>query len=369
MRVGVISANWGMHAHLPAWHAMEGVEVRAVCTSRQETAEAAKARFGLEKAYWNHADMAADPELDIIDVGTRPDLRRDMVLSALRNGKHVFAAANFAADLAAAREMRDAARAAGRVLVLDSTLAQAPAHRRARQLLDEGFLGTPHSVTTRFMISLFNGPQPIGDGWRWFGKRSHGASAIRNLGTHSLHLLVSLLGDIESVTAEAKIAVPTWSFPNGDRIETEVEDTAHLLLRFRNGVIGTVALGWASPGLSGWRMELGGDKGTIMTSGEGMWFPSGPDVELWTGRDAQPLAKEPLSRALLHPPGLSFPPDGQFPPQTYDIAGVMQGFVGQIRGQGHAQPDAGRAYHVEAVLEAARISAAEGRRVDVASLD
>ena len=43
LRVGIISAAWGTFAHLPAWRAVPGVEVTAVCTSRQETAEAAAA--------------------------------------------------------------------------------------------------------------------------------------------------------------------------------------------------------------------------------------------------------------------------------------------------------------------------------------
>ncbi|MET0361902.1 MAG: Gfo/Idh/MocA family oxidoreductase [Sphingobium sp.] len=369
LRVGVISAHWGMVAHLPAWHALEGVEVHAVCTSRRETAEAAKAQYGLKRAYWDHAEMAADPDLDIIDVGTRPDLRRDMVIAALAQGKHVFAAANFAANIAAAREMRDAAKAAGKVVVLDSTLAEAPAHRQARRLIEEGFLGTPQTVATRLMISLFNGPKPIGDDWRWFGNRAHGASAMRNLGTHSLHLLVSLLGPVASVDADARIAIPEWNFPNGDRVVTEVEDTAHLLLRFENGVIGTAALGWSSPGLLGWRMELGGDRGTIMTRMEGGWFPSGPDIELWTGRDAEPLKQQQLDPELVDSPGLNFPEDGAYPPQTRDIALVMRGMVDEIRGQGRGQPDVDRAFHVEAVLEAARIAVAERRRVDVAGIE
>src|SRR5258705_2339559 len=183
--------------------------------------------------------MAADPDLDIIDVGTRPDLRRDMVLAAIAHGKHVFAAANFAADIDAAREMRDAARAAGVVTALDSAIAQAPAHRRVKELIAEGMLGRRVSVATRLNMPLFHGPAPVGDHWRWFAKRAHGASALRNLGTHSLHLLVDLLGPIEEVTALGSIGLPEWRFPDGDVIVPEVEDSAHLLLRFASGVIGT----------------------------------------------------------------------------------------------------------------------------------
>ena len=49
LRVGIISANWGTFAHLPAWRSIPGVEVVAICTSRRETAEAAAKKHGIEK--------------------------------------------------------------------------------------------------------------------------------------------------------------------------------------------------------------------------------------------------------------------------------------------------------------------------------
>jgi hypothetical protein len=99
LRVGIISANWGAFAHLPAWRAVPGVEVVGICTSRRETAEAAAARCGIERPYWNALDMAADPNIDIVDCGTRPNIREAMVLASLRSGKHVYNAIPFAATL------------------------------------------------------------------------------------------------------------------------------------------------------------------------------------------------------------------------------------------------------------------------------
>jgi predicted dehydrogenase len=134
-----------------------------------------------------------------------------------------------------------------------------------------------------------------------------------------------------------------------------------LLLRFASGVIGTVAVSWATPALVGWRMELSGDHGTIVTRAPGNYFPSGVGVELLTGADAQPLAREDLPSRLLASPDLEFSEDGRFPPQTPDIARVMLSLVRAIREGGSASPDFERAYHVEAVLEAARL-AIYGRR-------
>jgi predicted dehydrogenase len=55
LRVGIISAAWGGFAHLPAWRALPGVEVTAICTSRRETAEAAAQRLGIARPFWDAA--------------------------------------------------------------------------------------------------------------------------------------------------------------------------------------------------------------------------------------------------------------------------------------------------------------------------
>lgn len=350
LRVGVVSANWGMIAHLPAWQ-VNGVEVAAVCTSREETARAAATKYGIERYYWNVAEMAADPTLDIIDVGTRPDLRRDMVLSALGQGKHVLAAANFAADLDSARAMRDAARQAGRVAMLDSTLAVIPAHRQVKAMIDRGSIGRVVAINARLQISLFAGEAQVGNGWRWFGTKSHGASAMRNLGTHALHLLTELLGPVESVTAQQALALSEWRFPDGTTQRPEVNDTAQLMLRFTNGTIGTLSVGWATPALAGWAMQIDGETGTLVTRADGAWFPTTQSVEMFCGAGAQPLAALAVDPAI-EPAPFIMPPN--CPPQADDIARLIRRFAAAIDGRNTApQPDFERAFHVEAVLDAA----------------
>lgn len=108
LKVGIIGANYTLNHHTPAWRLQPGVEVAAICTAHRETAEAAAAEFGIPKAYWNLADLVADPELDIIDVGTRPSLRYDMVVAALEHGKHVYNCIPFATSTAEADHLNRA---------------------------------------------------------------------------------------------------------------------------------------------------------------------------------------------------------------------------------------------------------------------
>ena len=98
LRVGIMSANWGAFAHLPAWRSIPGIEVVAICTSRRETAEAAAKRCGIAAPFWDAQAMAAHPDIDILDCGTRPSVRDPVVASALRNGKHVYNAIPFRSE-------------------------------------------------------------------------------------------------------------------------------------------------------------------------------------------------------------------------------------------------------------------------------
>jgi len=293
--------------------------------------------------------MCADSELDIIDVGTRPDLRAPMVLAALANRKHVYASANFAPDLKTARIMRDAAREAGTVCTLDSVFPWQPAHQEVKRLLKTGETGKPIAVNVRLHISHFATADAGGEGWKWFGTRKHGASAMRNLGTHSLHLLTWLLGPVESVTALATIAKTEWRFQDGSIVKPEVEDTAQLMLRFASGAMGALCLSWSSPAKTGWYMELTCERATLVTLDEA-GFPSGNRVRLFRGEAASPLSEvAPIPQAssirFESPPPI---------PQVHDIAQAVAQMIQAIRYDEKAHPDFEDAFHVEAVLDAAR---------------
>ena len=66
IRVGIVGATvtqggsgWGANAHVPALKALPGYELKAVCTSHEETARASAAAFGAERAFHRFSDMAA----------------------------------------------------------------------------------------------------------------------------------------------------------------------------------------------------------------------------------------------------------------------------------------------------------------------
>lgn len=273
LKVGIISANWSLKVHGAAWQRIEGVEVAAICTSRQETAERAAREYNIPKAYWNHEEMSADPDLDIIDVGTRPSFRFPMVMAALKNGKHVYDALPFATSLSDAEAMRDAQKKAGVVGVVDGQFRWAPHAQQMKAMIDAGFIGRPLGFNVELFLPLClheDKPYPYSaysehaDPYYWLAEKSSGGSGWRNFATHSLLYLTHLLGPVEEATGLLTTGIPEWFLPNGDILKPETHDLGSATLRMANGAIGSLQAGWCVPDTDGWRVEVWGDRGRLL---------------------------------------------------------------------------------------------------------
>jgi predicted dehydrogenase len=360
LKVGIMSANWGAFAHLPAWRSVPGVEVVAICTSRRETAEAAAKRCGIESPFWDAQAMAAHPDIDILDCGTRPIVRDPVVASALRNGKHVYDAIPFATNIDRARELRDTWKASRKVGVVDAFCEWLPAHRLVKEMLDEGFLGQPFGGTCMFHLSLFNNPNPRFP-YNWFWQAGLGVSALRNLGSHALHLLIFLFGGIQELVAHDGQLLREWRFPDGSAIKPETNDFASLLLRFHSGLVIQLQVSWSSTVAPGWSVEAFGSKGRFAVTAPS--FPTSRDSTLHAGTlESGRMEKIDIPERLLRSAdvGVDYAAD---PQPVYPMALSMSRMVQTIRGTGPAKPDFDQAWGVECALEAARRSAEERRWV------
>lgn len=365
IRVGIISANWGAYAHLPAWRSIPGVEVVGICTSRRETAEAAANRLGVPKAFWDYREMAVDPDIDLIDCGTRPNIRHEMVLSALRAGKHVYNGIPFAASLAQARELHDAWCASGLVGCVDAFIPWIPAHRLLKEMVDDGFLGRPFGGSLRFHLSLFNQPR-LSFPFNWFAQSGQGVSALRNLGSHALHFLVHLFGDVAEVMAHDSQVLAEWRFEDNSVVQPETNDLAHVTLRFANGMVMQVQLSWSVVGATGWSFEAFGSAGHLMTTAPE--FPTTRDTRVFAAKLGEgALQPVDVPERLYLNDGLGI--DREVEPQaSHPMALMMSEMVAAIRHGGHCAPDFAQAWHVERVLEAARLSHEKGSWIALADV-
>jgi predicted dehydrogenase len=88
MKFGIIGAGMIGHFHAKAITAMTGGELQSVFDLRSDAAEKLAAEYG-GKAYSNIDEFLADPELEIVTIGTPSGAHLDPALAALKAGKHV----------------------------------------------------------------------------------------------------------------------------------------------------------------------------------------------------------------------------------------------------------------------------------------
>ena len=84
IRVGIVGLSpqrgFASIAHVPALHALSDFEIVAVCTTRQESADAAARHFGIPLAFSNPEDLARHPDVDLVTVTVKvPDHYRPVM--------------------------------------------------------------------------------------------------------------------------------------------------------------------------------------------------------------------------------------------------------------------------------------------------
>ena len=91
--VGIIGVapgrSWAAVAHIPALRAIPAYDIVALSTTRQESASAAAAEFGVAKAYDNHQALVDDPAVDLVVVTVKVPHLLVLVTAAVTAGKHV----------------------------------------------------------------------------------------------------------------------------------------------------------------------------------------------------------------------------------------------------------------------------------------
>jgi predicted dehydrogenase len=371
LRVGIISANWGAAAHLPAWRTLsEDVEVTAICTSRQETAETAAEQFDVARPFWSYEAMCADPDIDIIDVGTNPVLRAKMVTAALNAGKHVINQMPFAESYEAAAQL-EALRAAKAVMGGAATsLLGLPHLWLMKEMIDAGEIGEVFQVQCDWQMSFFLEISP-GFPYTWFGKSGLGVSVTRNNGSHMLHALRHLFGTITSTAAQLKTQLKTWELPDGEILNVETDDTCHALLAFDSGAMGTLSTSWTAADSPGFYIEAFGSKGRLRLSA--LRYPSIDSATLYAAKNARnhlPSGSQvPVPDRLMTVAGHLVehgPADLMNGGQRVSLARLFERFVKAIHGDGEPLPSFARAAEIQGLIAALHAADARKSWVDTA---
>jgi predicted dehydrogenase len=260
IKVGLIGGGGIADAHIRGYRAYaETIAVTAVADVVYQTASWRAAELGAV-GYTDYRQMILDADLDAVDICLPHHLHAEVIIAAAAARRHILCEKPLCLTVEEADQVRLAIEAAGVTLMCAHNQLFLPAVAKAKQLLDEGILGTVYEVRTT--DSFFNDFDPQNMGWRATAATSGGGELI-DTGYHPTYLMVHLAGG-SPAEATALLSRHRLRFMEG-------EDSAQVLVRFDNGVVGHLVTSWAydpPPGTD--KFSVVGERGSLASDGRSL---------------------------------------------------------------------------------------------------
>jgi len=200
LRWGVLAPGGIARDWVGALHAHTDQRVAAVASRSAERAAAFATEFGIDRAYGDYEQLVADPGVDAVYISAPHSEHRRLALLAISAGKHVLVEKPIAVTLADARDIVEAARAAG-VFAMEALWSRfLPQHTVVARLLADGALGDVLTVTADFGAAF-----PFDPSSRAFDP-ALGGGALLDIGVYPAWFAHFVLGAPSAVTATGTLA-------------------------------------------------------------------------------------------------------------------------------------------------------------------
>jgi predicted dehydrogenase len=251
VRVGLVGTGFiAQEGHLPAYAALEEVELTAVADANLERAKSVAEKFGVSKVFKDYRRLLALEEIEAVDICTPNASHKPITIAALKAGKHVLVEKPIAMNAAEAKAMIAESKKAKRLLMVALNCRYLSETRALKRAIDAGALGDIYYAEATFLRR-----RGI-PGWGVFTeKKASGGGPVLDLGVHVLDWSLYLMGFPEPVAVSgltyAKIGphphqAATAGYWSWNPKKFEVEDMAVGLVRFRNGGCLCLKTSWAA---------------------------------------------------------------------------------------------------------------------------
>lgn len=243
---GVIS-NW----HADAVNEVDGAYIAGATDVNQAALRSFSEKYGIE-SFKSIDELLSSDKIDVVCVCTPSGLHTPIAVKAANAGKHVVVEKPMALNLKQCDEIIKACENNDIKMGIISQTRLADSVIKVKEAIDKKWLG---KLLAGDIYMKFYRSQEYYDSGGWRGTwEMDGGGALMNQGIHGIDLLQYLMGPVKSVYAYARTMVRN----------IEVEDTAAALVEYKNGAIGVIE-GTTSvfPGYPR-RLEINGDKGSII---------------------------------------------------------------------------------------------------------
>jgi predicted dehydrogenase len=224
--------------------------VAGAFSSTEEKSLASAKDLGIadDRAYADFKEMAKREArikdgIEAVAIVTPNHMHYPVAREFLKRGIHVICDKPLTSTMADAKKLAKSAESSGALFALTHNYTGYPMVRQARDMVRSGSLGKLRVIQVEYAQDwLSTKLEDTGQkqaGWRTDPERSGAGGSIGDIGTHALNLATFVTGhQLESLCADLD------SFVDG----RQLDDNAHILLRYNDGVKGMLWSSQVAPG-------------------------------------------------------------------------------------------------------------------------
>jgi len=261
VRIAIIGTGFGQQAQIPGFRVIEGGEVVAICSGRQERAEAVAREYDIPYAFSDYAEMLDRVRIDLVSIVTPVYLHHPMTMAALAKGCDVLCEKPLAFNMLEAREMWECATSAGVVHMIDHELRFNPTRMKIAQLLQDGYVGRVNTVHMQTVTGFRADPNRT---WDWWSQKSRGGGALAAGASHLVDLLRWWVGEITMVSGQLHTFVKQRPDAQGRLQAVDVDDQCAFMAEFESGAHANVFISNVARYVTGNQIEIHGTEGGLV---------------------------------------------------------------------------------------------------------
>ncbi len=244
----------------------KNVEIVAVADLYRSAAEKAAEANNIPHVY-EIDELLADPEIEIVINLTIPAAHYEINKKILEAGKHAYCEKPIATTLEDANELVELANKKGLYCVAAPDTILGAGIQTIRKLLDDGKIGR----VTGFTANLWQHGSELWHPAPHFLYKK-GAGPMLDMGPYYVQSLVSLLGPIDEISCYCTCPTPKRPI-QGELFDVEVDTSYVCIVKFKNGITGTLTASYDIWYSTLPHFEFYGDDGVII----------GPDPNMFRG--------------------------------------------------------------------------------------
>lgn len=268
---GIIGAGGISATFATALKQMEYTELAAIASRDLSKAKEFAGRFNIGKAYGSYEELAKDPDIDVIYVGTPHTEHKPNAELCIKNGKSVLCEKPFTLNGKETKYLMDLAKE-HKVFLMEAMWTKfLPVTKKVKEWLAEGKIGKVKKLQVGFGFTV-----PYNESSRLYNYALAGG-ALLDAGVYPITYAVHLMGKLPVQVSSAAVF-----------LENGVDEQNCILFKFDNDVLAMIS--------SGINAEVGkeaiiiGDKGRIVV--KNFWTADKAVIYDREGRETETFKEE-----------------------------------------------------------------------------